>query len=146
FEYDARVRKEAESLTRAGYAVTVIAIHVPGVTAERETLPSAVEVLRIPRPYGALGRLTRASTVTPGVSVAPLPSRAGSNSQRPAPRWQCLGKSLVRRVLRLAAPVARAANTWWLDRRMRRAAVTRNPDVVHAHDLNTLKAGAQAAA
>src|SRR5699024_5647755 len=55
-------------------------------------------------------------------------------------------KSLVRRVLRLAAPVARAANTWWLDRRMRRAAVTRNPDVVHAHDLNTLKAGAQAAA
>lgn len=49
FEYDARVMKEAKTLTRAGHHVTVVAIHVPGVTAERETLPEGIDVIRVSR-------------------------------------------------------------------------------------------------
>lgn len=49
FEYDARVTKEAKSLVRAGHDVTVVAIHVPGVTAERETRPDGIKVVRVSR-------------------------------------------------------------------------------------------------
>ena len=44
FEYDARVTKEAKSLVKAGHDVTVVAIHVPGVTAETETTPDGIKV------------------------------------------------------------------------------------------------------
>ena len=49
FEYDARVTKEATSLIRAGHDVTVVAIHIPGATAERETRPDGIEVVRVSR-------------------------------------------------------------------------------------------------
>ncbi len=49
FEYDARVTKEAKSLVKAGHDVTVAAIHVPGVTAERETTPDGIKVVRVSR-------------------------------------------------------------------------------------------------
>jgi glycosyltransferase involved in cell wall biosynthesis len=49
FEYDARVTKEAKSLVRAGHDLTVVAIHVPGATAERETTPDGIKVLRVSR-------------------------------------------------------------------------------------------------
>ena len=144
FEYDARVRKEAETLVRDGRDVTVVAIHLPGVTATHERLPSGVEVVRVPRLYGRLGRLTGASTVTPGAATSTTPSAQGPTS---APRRaRTLVKALLRRGLRLLGPVARAANTVWLDRRMIAATVIRDPAVVHAHDLNTLSAGAKAAA
>ena len=49
FEYDARVLKEATSLTRAGHHVTVVAIQVPGVTAQRETIEPGIDVVRVDR-------------------------------------------------------------------------------------------------
>ena len=49
FEYDARVTREATTLISAGHEVTVVAIHVPGVTAERETRPDGIEVVRVSR-------------------------------------------------------------------------------------------------
>jgi glycosyltransferase involved in cell wall biosynthesis len=49
FEYDARVTKEAKSLVAAGHDVTVVAIHVPGKTAERETTPDGIDVVRVNR-------------------------------------------------------------------------------------------------
>jgi glycosyltransferase involved in cell wall biosynthesis len=49
FEYDARVTKEAKTLRAAGHDVTVVAIHVPGVTAERETTPDGIDVVRVSR-------------------------------------------------------------------------------------------------
>lgn len=59
FEYDARVTKEARSLVGAGHCVTVVAIHVPGVTAEREHRPDGIEVVRVPRLQFGLGALQR---------------------------------------------------------------------------------------
>jgi glycosyltransferase involved in cell wall biosynthesis len=49
FEYDARVTKEAKSLVAAGHQVTVVAIHVPGVTAQRETTADGIDVVRVIR-------------------------------------------------------------------------------------------------
>jgi glycosyltransferase involved in cell wall biosynthesis len=49
FEYDARVTKEAKSLVAAGHDVTVVAIHVPGKTAEREVTKDAIRVVRVSR-------------------------------------------------------------------------------------------------
>ena len=49
FEYDARVTKEAKSLIAAGHDVTVVAIHVPGATAERETTSDGIDVVRVSR-------------------------------------------------------------------------------------------------
>lgn len=62
FEYDARVTKEARSLIAAGYDVSVVAIHVPGVTAQKETRPDGIHVRRVPRVnlgVDALNRLAR---------------------------------------------------------------------------------------
>lgn len=49
FEYDARVTKEAKSLVAAGHEVTVIAFHIPGVTAQRETTRDGIGVVRVNR-------------------------------------------------------------------------------------------------
>ncbi len=47
FEFDARVAREARSLVNAGHEVTVVALHVPGVTPEREVNADGVEVIRV---------------------------------------------------------------------------------------------------
>ena len=59
FEYDARVTKEAKTLIGAGHDVTVVAIHVPGKTAERETTPDGIHVVRVSRLSFGLGTLNK---------------------------------------------------------------------------------------
>ena len=49
FEYDARVTKEAETLIRAGHEVTVVALHAPETTVQRESTDGGVEVFRVSR-------------------------------------------------------------------------------------------------
>ncbi|MEA5446879.1 glycosyltransferase family 4 protein [Gammaproteobacteria bacterium AB-CW1] len=49
FETDARVLKEAQTLTAAGYEVTVCALHTPGVTERREVMAGGVRVRRVLR-------------------------------------------------------------------------------------------------
>ncbi|MCP3997018.1 MAG: glycosyltransferase family 4 protein [bacterium] len=59
FEYDARVTKEAKTLIDAGHDVTVVAIHVPGKTAERETTADGINVVRVSRLSFGLGTLNK---------------------------------------------------------------------------------------
>ena len=59
FEYDARVTKEAKTLIDAGHDVTVVAIHVPKKTAESETTPDGINVIRVSRLSFGLGTLNR---------------------------------------------------------------------------------------
>jgi hypothetical protein len=57
FRNDARVLKEAESLTAAGHRVIVHALHLPGVTLERDVISNGVEVVRVARsPFSRLSR------------------------------------------------------------------------------------------
>jgi len=60
FEYDARVTKEARSLVEGGHEVTVVAIHVPGVTAEREVTPDGIRVVRVHRLSFGMRRVQQA--------------------------------------------------------------------------------------
>lgn len=62
FEYDARVTKEARTLVEAGHHVTVVAYHVPGVTAEHEIRPDGIEVRRISRVNFGVDTLNRLAT------------------------------------------------------------------------------------
>lgn len=137
FEYDARVRKEAESLVRAGHDVTVIAIHLPGVTSSREVRPPGVRVVRVPRVYGRLARLVPASTIA--ASAGPNRAAPAAGALPPALRRR-MGAAL-RVLARPAAFLARATNAAVLNRRFLAAAVATTPQVVHAHDLNTLYPG-----
>ncbi len=59
FEYDARVTREAGSLVRSGHEVTVVALLVPKVTAERETTADGVDVVRVPRSSFGVPALNR---------------------------------------------------------------------------------------
>ncbi len=59
FEYDARVTKEAKSLLASGHDVTVVAIHVPEVTAEQETTDEGIEVIRVSRLQFGVGTVNR---------------------------------------------------------------------------------------
>jgi glycosyltransferase involved in cell wall biosynthesis len=59
FEYDARVTKEAKTLTRAGHEVTIVALLAPRATPEFEITPYGATVVRVPRAEFGLGRITR---------------------------------------------------------------------------------------
>ncbi len=59
FEYDARVTKEAKTLIANGHEVTVVAIHIPGVTAEQETTADGIHVRRVSRVNFGLATLNR---------------------------------------------------------------------------------------
>ncbi|MDX2344774.1 MAG: hypothetical protein QNL12_14100, partial [Acidimicrobiia bacterium] len=56
---DARVTKEAKTLIGAGHDVTVVAIHVPNKTAERETTADGIHVVRVSRLSFGLGTLNK---------------------------------------------------------------------------------------
>lgn len=59
FEYDARVTKEAKTLIAAGHEVTVVAIHVPEVTAQDEVTADGVAVVRVSRLQFGVGAVNR---------------------------------------------------------------------------------------
>lgn len=104
---DARVRKEAETLQAAGHAVTVFALHSPGLTQARETILNGVEVVRTPRrPF-----------------------------EKPAKRT---GKPMR---LGRAALLTRTVLRSWTHAMMLVRIVRSHPDIVHAHDVNTLPTG-----
>jgi glycosyltransferase involved in cell wall biosynthesis len=113
FLNDARVQKEAETLTSNGYSVTVHALHTPGVTMARETLPSGVKIVRVARsPFWKLRKKGKASNKPPQL-------RTLTNLPR--------SKKILRIIFRLWTHLGLAAQM-----------IKSRPDVVHAHDVNTL--------
>ena len=119
FRNDARVLKEANTLQAAGHQVTVFALHTPGVTQKRELLETGVRVVRTTR--------------------RPLLSKRASESKKAASNAPLKPAGPLHQVLRLGS------------RSLIHAAIVRKmvwsrPDVVHAHDFNTLPTAWLAAA
>ncbi|MCQ4299669.1 glycosyltransferase [Pseudomonas songnenensis] len=115
FRNDARVLKEAESLSAAGHRVIVHALHLPGITLEREVVSNGVEVVRVARsPFWRLSR-----PVTRGYPAAP---ENGGRIGHMSP---------VAQAMRIAARGWTHLALLWHMVRLR-------ADVVHAHDVNTL--------
>lgn len=141
FQYDARVKKEATTLIEGGYRVAVIALHVPGVTTAREETPEGIDVWRVTAPdlglstvNALLRKLSRppvqvVSTATPGAAEAETDAAASARStvQR--------GTSVLRRI---AGPVPRLVRSAFTNRRMLSVAKQLQPQICHAHDMNTL--------
>jgi glycosyltransferase involved in cell wall biosynthesis len=110
FRNDARVLKEAESLTAAGHRVTVFAVHSPGFTQLRERVSNGVAVIRVPRHPLWRIRASRGGT---------------ANVVTPAKRGAIGLATLV-----LSRVWAHLMLLWLIARQC--------ADVVHAHDVNTL--------
>lgn len=105
---DARVLKEAQTLARSGYHVTVNACHVPAKTKLVEVIEDRITVRRV-----CVSLFKRRNVSKPAVSVGPHGRSAFS---------------LILQILgRCRGHVALLINV-----------VRQRPDVVHAHDVNTL--------
>lgn len=107
---DARVLKEAETLQRGGYRVVVNALHVPGKTMSEESLSDGIWVRR--------------------VSTSVLYSLLGIFSA--APKASSLGK------MGATAALLKIMGRAWGHFLLLRNVLLQRPDVVHAHDVNTL--------
>jgi glycosyltransferase involved in cell wall biosynthesis len=126
FVSDARVMREATALTAHGYQVTVIALLGAGTT-QRESR-DGIEIIRVSRGLGS--RLRNATDPNSG------------NGKVSA---SFLKRVLVRAVRRLGASPLGDLIQHSIDRRMIAVALSQSPNVVHAHDLDTLAAGVKIA-
>jgi len=123
FRNDARVLKEAETLCSAGHQVTVHALHTPGVTLEREVLPSGVRVVRVARSPLWRWRKGKGGEGSRGAQAVKAASpRASGPIGRLSP---------IKQVLRIIARLWTHAGLLWHLTRCR-------AQIVHAHDVNTL--------
>ena len=120
FRNDARVLKEAQTLQSAGYEVTVHALHTPGVTQEREVLADGVKVVRVAR--SPLWRLRKDKPSSSNASHSIANSKGAG----------VIGSiGLKTQVLRVIARLWTHAGLLW-------QMIKSRPDIVHAHDVNTL--------
>jgi glycosyltransferase involved in cell wall biosynthesis len=126
FVSDARVMREATALTAHGYQVTVIALLGAGTT-QRESR-DGVEIIRVSRGLGS--RLRNATDPNSGTGQVSA---------------SFLKHVLVRVVRRLGASPLGDLIQHSIDRRMIKVALSQSPNVVHAHDLDTLAAGVKIA-
>ena len=124
FQTDARVLKEAETLAGQGHAVTVFALMQPGETPAHEVLAPGLEVIRVSRtPLKALRRLFLPDGSRPPREVAQGVGGAFVDTPLKSSRLRRAGEVVSRSAIHLGL---------W------RAMVASRPDVVHAHDINTL--------
>jgi glycosyltransferase involved in cell wall biosynthesis len=124
FQTDARVLKEAETLAGRGHRVTVFALLQPGETPEHEALAPGLDVVRVSRtPLKALRRLFQPDGSRPTREVAPGVGGAFVDAPLKSSRLRRAGEVLSRSAIHLG---------------LFRALVASRPDVVHAHDVNTL--------
>ena len=138
FLHDARVLKEAETLQADGHSVRVHALHTPGMTPKFETLSSGVEVRRVLRSltWSLMAKRresARVMTTQPGASAgsdASTPPHA-VNSQAPAQTSSAPGTSGARLYARLLLRTVTHVG-------LLIAMVRYRPEVLHAHDVNTL--------
>lgn len=121
FRNDARVLKEAETLQTVGHKVTIFALHTPGVTQKLEVLASGVRVVRVARSPLWKWRKQR----------MPSSMGAGNSADAKAAIGPIGNMSLLRRILRIMTRL-------WTHLGLLIQMMRTHPDVVHAHDVNTL--------
>ena len=124
FQNDARVLKEAETLAGQGHRVTVFALLQPDETPEHEILAPGLEVVRISRtPLRALRSLFQPDGSRPPRTVEAGVGGAFVDTPLKSSRLRRAGEILSRSAIHVG---------------LYRAMVASRPDVVHAHDVNTL--------
>lgn len=115
FLNDARVLKEAQTLQAVGYSVIVHALHTPGKTQERETLPGGIKVVRVARSPFWRFRKRKKLMMKNNFSVhEKLPSMSPT-------------KQMLRLLARFSTHVGLLCRL-----------IASRADVIHAHDVNVL--------
>lgn len=137
---DPRVRREAETLSKAGYELVVVAVRIEGTKAEEEL--EGYRVIRLPHPK-LLAKLLWRRLITRTVSSGFSPNESHGNDvrrrldaiqqseQQPPATW--LGKCW--------ADVLNVVNVIWINGAMAVVAARQGAAIYHAHDLDTLLAG-----
>jgi len=144
--HDARVRKEARTLTEAGYEVTVLAVLDPGVTPREETV-QGFRILRLSRSILGISRREMAAGVARrrvdrlagahGGAPSQL-RRAGAASPAPARAPRGIRRRAISALESVVKSVLFPLRRVLVFLRFVRAALRTRADVYHAHDLNTL--------
>lgn len=116
FQNDARVLKEAETLSAAGYDVTIHALHVPGLTSVRERLGTGINVTRVSK--------------SPMVTFFKMNSGCRNKSALVLQQSHSSLGAFVQAFYLLGRAWAHLALAWNM--------IRNKPDVVHGHDVNTL--------
>ena len=153
-EFDPRVEREAATLAAAGYQVTVVATWEDR-TPRREDR-AGFRIRRVSRRRPGIDLVTRAYT---SVSTGAERWRERPRS-RPPTTWRAVEQHArnllvrafllgiripVRMTRRVLRELPTSSQTWAIENRMIAAAVATRPHIVHANDLNTLRAGVRAA-
>jgi len=125
FTHDARVWREARTLQIAGHQVQVVALLAPNLP-EHEISPEGIQIDRVSRGPGAKLR-----GVSDPTRVAAQPSKRRGLINRLAVKVVKLGART-----RLSSFVQGG-----IDDRMEKEVLKFKPDVIHAHDLDTLELG-----
>jgi glycosyltransferase involved in cell wall biosynthesis len=124
FTNDARVLKEAQTLQQASYFVTVHALHTPGKTKEREILEEGIVVRRVLRsPFWSLRRRKK-------------PSRSSSTGADSGVHFAERSRFYVRK--NSVGEALRLFTRVWTHARLLVQIIQSKPDIVEAHDVNTL--------
>jgi glycosyltransferase involved in cell wall biosynthesis len=131
--HDARVRKEARTLTEAGYDVTVLAVLDPGVTPREESV-RGFRILRMSRSILGISRREIATRMAQRGGSRASPGTPKSASRRQTARRPRAVSALEAIVKSLLFPLRRVL----VFLRFVRAALRTGADAYHAHDLNTL--------
>lgn len=135
--HDARVRKEARTLSEAGYDVTVVAVHEPGRTLREEQV-NGFRIIRQSRSVLGISKLEISSAIRkepvtlPGPKP-PSPAQGAARSRAGGPRGLLI--AIVEAKIRLAVYPLRRVLVF---QRFVAAGLRAKADVYHAHDLNTL--------
>jgi glycosyltransferase involved in cell wall biosynthesis len=127
FLHDARVTKEAETLVNAGYAVTVLALHVPEKNLLRETHSSGFEIVRVSRPILFFFRGIKARLLSKNRSSSAKTKTVNSNSSASNSFFSTQIRPLIEPFSRFLTHL-----------RLIYTAVSLKADIYHAHDFNVL--------
>ena len=123
FTHDARVEREAEALIDIGHSVSVVALKAGELPDSEEK--NGVRIIRVHRPFSRLRSL--------GDPTAEVRTQSALKTNL---------KRLVLHTARTASTLRVADRIHHsLDNLMIDAATRLQPDVIHAHDLDTLRAG-----
>lgn len=125
FTHDARVWREARTLQIAGHQVQVVALSAPGLPTQ-EITSDGIQVARVSRGPGAKLR---------GVSD---PTRATGKPSKQRGIFLRLAVKLVK--FGAKTPLSSFIQAG-IDSRMASEVLKFKPDIIHAHDLDTLKLG-----
>ena len=129
FTHDARVHREAKTLVTNGFDVTVIALLANNL-AEQETTEDGINIIRVSRGLGS------------SLHAVSDPSQSKSAAVTKSRRIRALAIKLVK--LAASTPLGNFVQHA-INNRMKSAALSVQPNIMHAHDLDTLSVGVDVA-